>query len=216
MLVLGLTGLPAAPRSWAATYQCVDPSGKTIFTDSPSQLQSCTVLDNAAIRAPAPPAPPAARPSDPDVSPPGAPPSSPDGTPGAPAAAPVSVPVLRAGRSLVVQARLNGTLEARLIVDTGAEITVLSHQVALDLGIVPTASDRTVTLNTVGGSVRADLVRVASIAVGGAEVQNVVVVVHDLPDAAAGVDGLLGLTFLDRFLVTLDAQKGELHLRPRE
>jgi hypothetical protein len=47
-------------------------------------------------------------------------------------------------------------------------------------------------------------------------VKNVAVAVHDLPDAQAGVDGLLGLTFLDKFLVTLDAQNGKLLLRQRE
>jgi len=40
--------------------------------------------------------------------------------------------------------------------------------------------------------------------------------VHDLPDAPAGIDGLLGLTFLDRFLVMLDMQKGELQLKPKQ
>lgn len=63
---------------------------------------------------------------------------------------------------------------------------------------------------------RADIVRVATIAVGTAEVRNVPVAVHDFPDVPAGVDGLLGLTFLDKFLVTVDAQKGELHLKQRE
>jgi predicted aspartyl protease len=64
--------------------------------------------------------------------------------------------------------------------------------------------------------VRADVARVAAIAVGGAEVKNVPVAVHTMPDVPPQVDGLLGLTFLDKFLVTLDAQKGELHLKKRE
>jgi clan AA aspartic protease (TIGR02281 family) len=128
----------------------------------------------------------------------------------------VTVPVSRAGHSLTVQAKLNGTHEARLIVDTGADITILSHEVARNLGIVPISGSSTVTLNTVGGSVRADVVRLGTIAVGSAEVQNVPVAVHTLPDAPPEVDGLLGLTFLDKFLVTLDAQKGELHLKKRE
>jgi aspartyl protease family protein len=128
----------------------------------------------------------------------------------------VTVPVTRVGRSLVVQVRINGLREARLIVDTGADITVLSSDIARDLGLNGSGRSTSMTLNTVGGSVRADVVRVESLGVGTAEVKNVAVAVHDLPDAQAGVDGLLGLTFLDRFLVTLDAQKGELHLRQRE
>jgi clan AA aspartic protease (TIGR02281 family) len=127
----------------------------------------------------------------------------------------VSIPVAKVGRSLVVQTKLNGTRDARLIVDTGAEITVLSHAVALDAGLLPSQTVATVTLNTAGGSVRADVFRVGSVSLGQAEARNVTAAVHDLPDAPAGIDGLLGMTFLDQFLVTLDTQKGELHLRPR-
>ena len=71
----------------------------------------------------------------------------------------VTVRVVRAGRSLVVQARLNDTRDAHFIVDTGADITVLSHEVVRDLGLVPTASAPTITLNRVGGTVRADMIR---------------------------------------------------------
>jgi len=56
---------------------------------------------------------------------------------------------------------------------------------------------------------------VETISVSDAEARNVTAAVHDLPDAPPGVEGLLGLTFLDKFLVTLDAAKGELHLRRR-
>jgi clan AA aspartic protease (TIGR02281 family) len=125
------------------------------------------------------------------------------------------IPVTKVGRSLVVRARLNGTRDARLIVDTGAEITVLSRAVALDAGLLPSQTVATVTLNTAGGSVRADVFRVGLVALGDAEVRNVTAAIHDLSDAPAGIDGLLGLTFLDQFLVTLDAQKGELQLKPR-
>jgi len=126
------------------------------------------------------------------------------------------IPVTKIGRSLVVRAKLNGSRDARLILDTGAEITVLSHAVALDAGLLPSQTVATVTLNTAGGSVRADVFRVGSVSLGEAEAKNVTTAVHDLPDAPAGVDGLLGLTFLDQFLVTVDAQKGELYLKPRQ
>lgn len=125
------------------------------------------------------------------------------------------MPVIKAGRSLLVQARLNNQREAKLIVDTGAEITVLSRAVAMDIGLLPSLVIATVTLNTAGGSVRADVFRVGTVSLGTAEARNVTVAVHDLPDAPAGVDGLLGMTFLDQFLVTVDAKKGELHLRQR-
>lgn len=209
--VLVLT-LPAAP-AWALTYECVDAAGQTIFTDSPSQLRSCAA-SAAQFLSPSPVSSPA---RGEDMSRPSPQPSHlfplPQGerTRGEG----VSIPVAKVGRSLVVQTKLNGTRDARLIVDTGAEITVLSHAVALDAGLLPSQTVATVTLNTAGGSVRADVFRVGSVSLGQAEARNVTAAVHDLPDAPAGIDGLLGMTFLDQFLVTLDTQKGELHLRPR-
>jgi clan AA aspartic protease (TIGR02281 family) len=127
----------------------------------------------------------------------------------------VAVPTYRVGQTFVVQVRLNGSRDAKLILDTGAEISLLSHDVVLDLGLFPTSSTPTVTLNTVSGTVRADVIIIERMAVGGAEAHGVAVAVHDLPEAPPGVDGLLGLTFLNKFVVTLDPQQGTLHLRQR-
>jgi clan AA aspartic protease (TIGR02281 family) len=202
--------------AWAITYECVDISGAVIFTDSPSQLTRCITAMKGTLATVGQPVPaPAAVGAElqPNVSrvpvqpEPAASVMSPDG---------VAVPVTKAGRSLVVRTRLNNQREAKLIVDTGAEITVLSHAVAMDIGLLPSSVIATVRLNTAGGSVRADVFRVGTVSLGAAEVRNVTAVVHDLPDAPAGVDGLLGLTFLDQFLVTVDARKGELYLKPRQ
>jgi predicted aspartyl protease len=48
--------------------------------------------------------------------------------------------------------------------------------------------------------------------VGDAEVENVDAVIHSI---GPGIDGLLGNTFLGRFTVTLDPDKGVLVLRSR-
>ena len=218
MVVLALAPLPAVSHSGAFTYECADAAGTIIFTDSPSQLKNCATAtaSTPAVQAPGPrllepfptqPAPVAS--VAPFIQP------AVNGQP-APVAGSIMIPLTKIGRSLVVRARLNGTRDARLIVDTGAEITVLSHAVALDAGLLPSQTVATVTLNTAGGSVRADVFRVGSVSLGEAEVRNVTAAVHDLSDAPAGIDGLLGLTFLDRFLVTLDMQKGELQLKPRQ
>ena len=212
MGLLALASLLAAPSPWALTYECADAAGKIIFTDSPSQLKSCATATTSPSPLPSPTRgerAPAPQPS-PQVG---------EGVPSPVARGPgegMIIPVTKTGRSLVVRARLNGARDARLVVDTGAEITVLSHAVALDAGLLPSQTVATVTLNTAGGSVRADVFRVDSVSLGEAEARNVAAAVHDLPDAPAGIDGLLGLTFLNQFLVTLDVQKGELHLRQRQ
>jgi clan AA aspartic protease (TIGR02281 family) len=124
----------------------------------------------------------------------------------------VVVPVQRAGQLLVVQAYLNGYLSARLIIDTGASHTILSHGLLRGLGMATGIGTTTATLDTAAGSVQVEMVKLSAIRVGEAEVQNVPVAIHDLPVPIPGVDGLLGLTFLYQFLVALDVQKNELHL----
>jgi len=47
----------------------------------------------------------------------------------------IVVPLIRQGRSLFVQVELNDFREATLLVDTGATETVLSTDVAFDLGL---------------------------------------------------------------------------------
>lgn len=212
--VMTLAPLPAVPPSRALTYECADATGHIIFTDSPSQLTNCAAAATSPSSAQAPglrllaptPAQPAATAPllQPAVS-------------GQPArvTGSITIPATKIGRALVVRAKLNGVREVSLIVDTGAELTVLSHAVALDAGLLPSQTVATVTLNTAGGSVRADVFRVGSVSLGEAEARDVTAAIHDLSDAPAGIDGLLGLSFLDKYLVTLDAQKGELQLKPR-
>ena len=212
-VALGLVALTVAQSASALTYECLDPTGRSIFTDGPSQGLPCVVVHEEnppALVSPAQPLPSPAETYEQAET------VASELAAGTQAPPHIMVPVFRVGRSLVVQARLNGSRDAKLIVDTGADITILSNQAARDAGILPSSYISTVTLNTAGGPVRADVARLETIAVGTAEVLHVPVALHDLPDAPAGVDGLLGLTFLDKFLVTLDAQKGELHLRRRE
>jgi clan AA aspartic protease (TIGR02281 family) len=126
------------------------------------------------------------------------------------------VPIQRVGNLLIVGATLNGSREARLILDTGASHTIVSPNVAREMGLFSDSLSTSVTVKTAGGPVQAEVLTLAAIRVGQAEAQNVPVGVFEIPDAPAGVDGLLGLTFLSRFLVTIDPDRGELSLRARQ
>ncbi len=205
----------------ASLYRCTDPSGASVLTDSPAQLDRCEVVEaNSGVI----PEPPARSPSDPPALAPAAPPDDDAQStefPGAPlqeasrsaGAGRVRVPVQRVGHLLIVSTKLNGTLDARLILDTGASHTILSREVSDNLDLLSNHPTATVTLKTAGGPVEAEVVRMSSIRVSEAEVRNSLVAVYDLPDAPPGVDGLLGLTFLKEFEMTLDAGNGVLFLR---
>ena len=215
--VTALICLFSAQGLEAGLYRCLDASGASVFTDSPVQLGKCEALE---FDAP----PPTGKPS--RVAPtspprmPVPPSSSPSNVTASPVAAKkaghVTVPVQHVGHVLIVSTQVNGSRDARLILDTGASHTILSHDVAGDLGLLSGRQTRFVTLKTAGGPVQAELVRVNSIRIADAEVRNSLVAVYDMPDAPEGVEGLLGLTFLKQFQVTLDTAKGVLHLRQSE
>ena len=84
---------------------------------------------------------------------------------------------------------------------------------ALDLGLYSTGHPARVSIHTAGGTVQADSVVLDSLRIAGAEVRNSHAFIHDLPDLPLAVDGLLGLSFLGAYQVTLDTTRGELVLR---
>lgn len=201
----------------ASLYWCTDATGARILTDTPAQLQSCSVIERSA---PAESSPSNAR----NLSTPPSPvpnenigeapvvPIAP--TPVKPTSS-VAIPLQRVGHLFVVTIRVNGENEGHLIVDTGASHTVLSRSLAIRSGLL-IGTPNGVTMNTVGGQVQAEVVQVNSLRVADLEVKDSVATIYDLPDAPPGIDGLLGLSFLGRFEVTLDAEKPQLLLNPSE
>jgi predicted aspartyl protease len=118
----------------------------------------------------------------------------------APLPATSEVPFELGGKVMFLKATINGKGPYRLILDTGATETVITPPVAKALGVRTTP----VTAAQSKGVV-------PSLAVGGAAVTNFGVYVFDPPQAIAlrldaGLDyhGLLGYTFISRFLTTVD------------
>ena len=204
---------------FAALFACTEGPGITIITDSPTQLSQCRLLsENSSAgreeraHRPASPPEPALAPATPIEAPPLVPPQKEQVV----RQANISVPLERLGSLFVVTIQINEARSARLILDTGASHTILSRAIARDLGLFSLRPVASVTMHTVGGSVQADMVQVDSIRIAGAEVRNSLAVIHDLPDTPPGIDGLLGLSVLREFEVTLDTARSRLHLgRPQ-
>ncbi|HMX93119.1 MAG TPA: retropepsin-like aspartic protease [Nitrospira sp.] len=192
-------------------FECVDAHGKTVFTDSPRQFLSCHAVNLLSPKASTGPMPPTGMPFPPNA------PQHVGKTPSSPLLLDYShataVPVERSGSVLVVMATLNDSKQARLIVDTGASQTIISRRLATELGLASTAYATRVLLHTASGSVQVDAVILNAIRIGGAELRNSQVLIHDLPDLPFTVDGLLGLSFLGAYQITLDSSRGELHLK---
>ncbi len=212
--------LPTAQSS-AGTFRCLDDQGKSVLTDSPAQLQSCKPIDlnmkpdstlppsrkrTPVHRAPSRPEPQSAAPDSFEQ----------EGQTKQPESElPIAVPLTKIGGSLVVQVLLNNTQSAHLIVDTGATMTVLSYDIGAELGLLSGSGVDLSNVNTAGGSVQVSMTKIDQIQVGQAKAENVQVAIHDLPDGISGVSGLLGMSFLKHFTVTLDSDRGFLYLTPR-
>jgi clan AA aspartic protease (TIGR02281 family) len=125
------------------------------------------------------------------------------------------IPLERLGGVWVARVELNDLHEARLIIDTGATFTTISEDLAFDAGVQPDSAHSRINLFTAGGKVQAEMGVARRIRVGNAGRDDVRVVVHTIPNLPDGIDGLLGLSFFDRFLVRLDHSNQQLHLSPR-
>jgi predicted aspartyl protease len=117
------------------------------------------------------------------------------------------------GRPIIVIARLNGRASARLLVDTGADRSVIKPRTIAGAGVdlsQPVARGR---LRGIAGAVDALYFTLDSVAIGEAIVQGLRVAAHDAE--ANDVDGLLGRDFLDRFRIAIDPTAGTFRLAPK-
>lgn len=114
----------------------------------------------------------------------------------------VQIPVQTRGTLILVPARVNGQALGYFILDTGATYTSISRAAADSLRV--RGGGGRVNLSTAGGVIQAPLVLLDEVDVGGAVTHNVTAVVHDLPNVPSPIVGLLGLSFLERFRVSLD------------
>ncbi|MBK6846711.1 MAG: retropepsin-like domain-containing protein [Proteobacteria bacterium] len=135
---------------------------------------------------------------------------------GGAAAASVRIKIEQRGDAIVVPVQLSGprgALAAKLVFDTGATFTTLDAATLRRLGVAPSpvASDT----DTAGGRVRRSLAVIEGAAIGAARVAGGLTVGVCEGCGGAGAVGLLGLNFTRHFVVTLDAQQGELLLQPR-
>ena len=108
------------------------------------------------------------------------------------------------GSPVLASAKINGAGPVTLILDTGADHTVVSPSVLSKLGVSNDGAYRGLIKGVTGMSY-ADAVWVTSIEVGEAKAGPLLVIAHDA--GLKGVDGLLGRDFLANFNVTIDPKE---------
>lgn len=116
-------------------------------------------------------------------------------------------------RIIPTEVVLNRRFAQSYLVDTGATLTTIPTATLRRLGVVITADTPTRRVSTANGDVVAPLVTLATMEIGGWEVQDIDVLVLDLPNQED--HGLLGLNFLNNFRMNLNASEGLLTLEPK-
>jgi len=116
------------------------------------------------------------------------------------------------GQRIMVDVRINGAASVRLVLDTGADRTIITPRALRSAGVSLTKPVATGQIVGVTGGDRLPFVIVDSLDVGDARLVQMPVGVYEIAEAA---DGLLGRDFLDRFHVTIDAARGLVTLSPK-
>jgi clan AA aspartic protease (TIGR02281 family) len=178
------------PASAGEMYRWVDEQGRVYLTDTPPKskgpLQEFKTYQ------------PSERGEAPE---PGGPPNVEPGS--------VKMTPTRPGGTVVVEAVLNRRLTVPMLLDTGADFTVLPKQVATDLRLPSLEQLPKMEFKTAGGMVKYPIATLQSLRVGTAEVKDL----HVAIDIDGHMPmGLLGMTFLRHFKVTVDQQRGQVIL----
>ena len=128
-----------------------------------------------------------------------------------PAAVIGGIPLHRSGNHFIVDAKPARGRSIRLLIDTGASLTIFTPEVLEQRGIRYQDTGRTGIFNTANGSVKAPIVKLDSLEVGDWQVNQLEIGVLDL-GSRLGVDGLLGMNFLNHFQFFIDQNESLLRL----
>ena len=115
------------------------------------------------------------------------------------------------GSPVLVSARINGSGPITLILDTGADRTMVAPSVLSRLGISFENALRGVVRGVTGVSY-AEAVWVNSVEIEESKVGPLLIIAHDAD--LKGADGLLGRDFLASFNVTIDSKEQVVTLAP--
>lgn len=119
---------------------------------------------------------------------------------------PLKIPIV------VARIRVDGPKAFReidMIFDTGAVYTMISWDIAKDIGYDPAVSEKRTSIITANGIIEVPLIKVKRITIKTAVADDVEVICHDIPEVV-GIEGLLGLSFIRHFRTVIDYRKKQL------
>lgn len=126
----------------------------------------------------------------------------------------ITIPLIKQGKQFIVKALINNREPVRLMIDTGASLTILTPDVIQNLGIDNEEPESYVSFSTANGVVKGPIRVIDKIGMQSIEVSDLSIGVLPL-FANRRVDGLLGMNFLSQFSFFLDQKNQVLVLSPR-
>jgi clan AA aspartic protease (TIGR02281 family) len=168
------------PQSSAWLYRWTDAGGATHVSDNPADVPPAHRSDHAVMR------------------------EEQDADSG------FIIPFERTASGLIlVDALLNG-VKAKMVFDTGADIVVITRELAERLRQDLSQGSEVITLNTSCGQVEGRSFIMNEIELGGMRKEHVRSIITPDESVFKGFDGLLGLSFLGDFTVTIDYKNARL------
>ncbi|MCE2930773.1 MAG: retroviral-like aspartic protease family protein [Vampirovibrionales bacterium] len=123
-----------------------------------------------------------------------------------------SVPMSLKPKALFIQVKINDRATGHFILDTGATYTTISKRMARQLGLDLENSEK-IAITTANGELDVPKVRLKTVAVNGIEASDVEATVMDFGEGNSFA-GLLGLSFIQHFKLTLDPKNGQMIFEP--
>ncbi len=124
-----------------------------------------------------------------------------------------TVNYVKKGNLIMLDVNFNNQVTARLAMDTGASYLVISPRLATQLGMSLQPTTPRVDIMTANGVINVPLVNVDVVKLGDIETPNVTAAVHKLEGKTVDeIDGLLGMSFLKRFSMSIDTPRRRMTL----
>ena len=115
------------------------------------------------------------------------------------------------GGNFLVDTVLNGHINARLMIDTGASLITLTEEIGHKLGVSILSGSAELPFNTAVGEDWMPLIGLEMVAVGSAKTRLIEATINS---HIKEIDGLLGMSFLGEFRFEIDRINKHLTLRP--
>ena len=122
-----------------------------------------------------------------------------------------NIPLTRSGQHFLVDASPGDSGSLRLLIDTGASLTIVTPGALQQQGVLYRDTGRSRVFNTANGPVRAPIYIIEALSVGDWYVKQLEIGVLEL-DGQGHMDGLLGMNFLKHFRFFIDQNESMLRL----